>query len=85
MCILALMSGSMCTRHSLQDFTHPHRICMITRFIVEEVREYQLVMDWGMMFGVVVPKVGASGVRVNIEVELAGEIPDPVELYVNLL
>ena len=29
--------------------------------IVEEPREYQAMMAWGMVFGVVVPEVGASG------------------------
>ena len=29
--------------------------------VVEELRAHQSVMAWGMVFGVVVPKVGASG------------------------
>ena len=37
------------------------------------------------MFGVVVPKVGASGVPVNLELALVGAIPDPVEAHVNRL
>ena len=43
------------------------------------------MMAWGMVFGVVVPEVGASGGPVNIEVALAGAIPDPVEAHVNRL
>ena len=42
-------------------------------------------MAWGMVFGVVVPEVGASGGAGNLEVALAGAIPDPVELHVNHL
>ena len=42
-------------------------------------------MAWEMVFGVVVPEVGASGGPVNIEVALAGTIPDPVEVHVNRL
>ena len=53
--------------------------------VVEEVRVHQSVMAWGMVFGVVFPKVGASGGPVNIEVALAGAIPDPVEAHVNCL
>ena len=33
---------------------------------VEELRVHQAVMAWGMVFGVVVPKVGASGGPVNL-------------------
>ena len=36
-----------------------------------------------MVFGVVVPEVGASRGPVNIEVALAGAIPDPVEAHGN--
>ena len=46
--------------------------------VVEKVRAHQLVMAWWMVFGVVVPKVSASGGPVNIEIYLAGAIPDPV-------
>ena len=53
--------------------------------VLEEVRAYQLVMAWGMVFGVVVPEVGAYGVPVNIEVALASAIPDPVEAHANCL
>ena len=48
-------------------------------------RAHQLVMAWGMMFGVVVPKVGASGSPVNLELTLTSAIPDQVEAHVNLL
>ena len=53
--------------------------------VVEELREHQSVMAWGMVFGMVVPEVGAYGCPVNLEVTLAGAIPDPVEAHVNLL
>ena len=53
--------------------------------VVEELREHQSVMDWEMVIGVVVPEVGASRVPVNLEVALAGAIPDPVEAHVNRL
>ena len=53
--------------------------------IVEEVRAHQSVTVWGMVFGVVVPKVGASGGPVNIEVAWAGAIPDPLEAHFNRL
>ena len=52
---------------------------------VEELRVHQAVMAWGMVFGVVVPKVGASGGPVNLELDLEGAIPDPVEAHVNRL
>ena len=42
-------------------------------------------MAWEMVFGVLVPKVGASGGPVNLEVALAGAIPDPVEAHANCL
>ena len=53
--------------------------------VFEEVSVYQSLMTWGMVFGVLVPEVGASGGLVNIEVSLAGVIPDPVEAHVNCL
>ena len=53
--------------------------------VVEELRAHQALMAWGMVFGVVVPKVGASGGPVNLELALAGAIPDPVEAHVNRL
>ena len=46
--------------------------------VVEEVRAHESVMAWGMVFVVVVSEVGASGDPVNLEVALAGAIPDPV-------
>ena len=52
---------------------------------VEELMAYQAVMAWGMVFGVVVPEVGASRVPVNIELDLAGAISDPVEAHANHL
>ena len=51
--------------------------------VMEEVRAYPSVMAWLMLFGVVVPEVGASRAPVNLEVALAGAIPDPVEAHVN--
>ena len=49
------------------------------------MRENQSVMSWGMVFGVVVPDVGASGGPLNIEVALVGAKPDPVKAHVNRL
>ena len=40
-------------------------------------------MAWGMIFGVIVTKVGASGGPVNLELTLTGAIPDTVEVHVN--
>ena len=42
-------------------------------------------MAWGMVFGVLVPEVGASRLPVNIELAFTGAIPDPVEAHVNRL
>ena len=53
--------------------------------VMEELRAHQAVMAWGMVFGAVVPKVGASGGPVNLELDLEGAIPDPVEAHVNRL
>ena len=53
--------------------------------VVEEVRVHQSVMAWGMVFGVVVPEVGSFRSPVNIEVSLAGTIPDPLELHAGRL
>ena len=43
------------------------------------------MMAWVMLFGVVVPEVGASMGPVNIEVAQAGAIPDRVESHVDRL
>ena len=43
------------------------------------------MMARGMVIGVVLPEVGASGVPVDLGVALAGAIPDPAELHVNRL
>ena len=53
--------------------------------VVEKMRAHQAMVDWGIVFGVVVPEVGASGGPVNCELTLMGAIPDPVEAHVNLL
>ena len=53
--------------------------------VVEELRTHKLVMAWEMVFGVVFPKVGASSGPVNLEVALAGAIPDSLETHVNCL
>ena len=53
--------------------------------VVEELGAHQEMMAWGMVFGVVVPEVGASGGPVNLELTLTGEISDPVEAHVNCL
>ena len=55
------------------------------RLVVEEPRAHQAMMAWGMVFGVVVPEVGASGPPVNLELTLTSAIPDPVEAHVNRL
>ena len=61
---------------------HDNKVCKIDmRIIVEEVRAHQLVMTWGMVFGVVVAKVGASGVPLYLELAMAGAIHDPVETH----
>ena len=51
--------------------------------VVEELRAHQVMMAWGMVFGVLVPNVVASGGPVNLELTLTGVIPDPVEAHVN--
>ena len=53
--------------------------------VVEELKAHQAMMAWVMVFGVLVPKVGASGGPVNLELTLASAIPDPVEAHVNRL
>ena len=53
--------------------------------VVEEVRVHQLVMDWRIVFGVLVSEVSASGGPLNLEMTLADEIPHPVEAHVNRL
>ena len=53
--------------------------------VVEELRAHQEMMAWGMVFGMVVPEVGASGGPVNLELTLSSVIPDPVEAHVNRL
>ena len=53
--------------------------------VVEELRAHQSVIAWGRVFGAVVPEVGASGAPVNIELAMAGAIPDTVEAHVNRL
>ena len=65
---------------------HDETFCEVDmQLVVAEVRVYQLVMAWGMVFGVGVDEVGASGVPVNLELALAGAIPDPVETHVDYL
>ena len=53
--------------------------------VVEEARAHKSVMTLEMVFGVVVTKVGASRVAVNIEVALAVATPDTLEAHVNCL
>ena len=53
--------------------------------VVEERRAHQVMMAWGVVFGVVVSKVGASGGPVNLELTLTSAISDPVEAHVNFL
>ena len=52
---------------------------------VEELRLHQAVMAWGMVFGVVAPKVGAYGGPLNLQLALTGEIPVPLEAHGNHL
>ena len=58
---------------------------LVMWLIAEELRAHQAMMAWGMVFGVVVSKVGASGAPVNIELTLTSEISDPLEAHVNCL
>ena len=65
---------------------HDNKVSKVYMYLfVEEVRAHQSVMAWVMVFGVVVPKVGASRGPVNIEVELVGAIPYPVEAHFDRL
>ena len=53
--------------------------------VVEELRAHQAMMALGMVIGVVVYEVGASGGPVNLELTLMSAISDPVEGHVNCL
>ena len=53
--------------------------------VVEELRAHQEMMAWGMVFGVVVSEVGASGATVNLELTLTSAISVPVEEHFNFL
>ena len=53
--------------------------------VVEEMRAHQAMMAWEVVFGVLVPEVGASGGPLNLELTLASAISDPVEAHVNCL
>ena len=53
--------------------------------VVEERRAHQVMMAWGVVFGVVVSGIGASGGVVNLELTLTSAISDPVEPHVNFL
>ena len=65
---------------------HDYKIRKVDmRFVVEEMRAHQSVMDWGMVFGLVVSNIGAYGAPVNIKLALAGAIPDPVEAHAECL
>ena len=65
---------------------HDNKVSKVYMYLfVEEVRAHQSVMAWVMVFGVVVPKVGASRGPVNIELTLTSVISDPVEVHVNCL
>ena len=65
---------------------HDNEVSKVYMLIfVKEVRAHQSVMAGGMVFGVVVLEVGASRGPVNLEVALAGVIPDPVEVHINFL
>ena len=65
---------------------HDNEVSKLDMWIVEEeLRAHQAMMDWGMVVGVVVPKLGASGGPVNLELTLTSAISDPVEAHVNCL
>ena len=65
---------------------HDDEVSMLDMWLfVEEMRAHQEMMDWGMVFGMVVPEVGASGGAVNLELTLSSATPDPVEAHVNHL
>ena len=53
--------------------------------VVEELRAHQVMMAWGVVFGVVVPEVGSSGGPINLELTLTSAISDPVEAHDNCL
>ena len=67
----------------LQKMHDKEVIKLDTWLVVEELREHQAMMAWGVVFGVVVPKVGASGGPVNLELTLTSAISDLVEVHVN--
>ena len=52
---------------------------------MEELRAHHVMMALGVVLGVVVSKVGASGRPVNLELTLTIVIFDPVEAHVNCL
>ena len=53
--------------------------------VVAELRKHQAMMDWEIVFGVVVSKVGDYRGLVNLELTLTSAIYDPVEAHVNCL
>ena len=53
--------------------------------VMGELRAHQAMMAWGVVFGVVVTEVGASGGPVNLELTLTSVISDPVEAHVDCL
>ena len=90
--LLILMLGSVCDTIIIRELTHPLRrytMTSLSRFTCglscRNWGRISRVMAWVMLFGVVVPEVGASMGPVNIEVAQAGAIPDRVESHVDRL
>ena len=65
---------------------HDNKVSKLDMWLfMEELRAHQAMMAWGIVFGAVVPEVGASGGPVNIELTLTSAISDPVEAHINCL
>ena len=65
---------------------HDNEVSKLDMWLVmEELRGHQAMIAWGMVFGVVLPEVGASGPPVNHELTLTSAISDPAEAHVNCL
>ena len=65
---------------------HDNEVRKLDMWIVmEELRVHQVMMDWGVVFGVVFSEVGVSGGAVNLELTLTSAISNPVEAHVNCL
>ena len=72
--------------YTLSQKMHDGKVSKLDMWlVVEELRAHQAMMAWVMVFGVVVPEVGASGGLANLELTLTSAIPHPVEAHVNRL